>query len=647
MCGITGFIEPKQGQPAESLEATALRMAKAIRSRGPDDQGAWADPARGVALGFRRLAILDLSPTGHQPMFSEDGRYVIIFNGEIYNYATLRGELAQTGCAFRGTSDTEVILAGIVRWGLTATIERLNGMFAFALWDKAEQALYLVRDRLGIKPLYYGWCGSTFLFGSELKALREHPNFQAEVDRGALALYLRHNCVPAPYSIYRGISKLLPGSFLRIRPDEPDAECRPQVYWSARETVETGTAHPYTGSPEDAVEELDALLRESIRERMVADVPLGAFLSGGIDSSLVTAVMQSQSERPVRTFTIGFWEPEFDEAGAARAVAKHLGTDHTELYVTAQQALDAIPRLPQLYDEPFSDSSQIPSFLVSAMARQHVIVALSGDGGDEMFAGYNRYTWVEKLWKRLKPVPLPLRSAAKGVMNCFSPGEGGGRRWSEKLHLPLFNDKYAKLAGVLDARDPADIYTRLVSHWQNPTALTLGAAEPATILTDPARWAKLDDFTLQMMYLDLVTYLPDDILAKVDRATMGTSLESRAPFLDDTRVVEFAWRLPLDFKLRDGRGKWILRQVLAKYLPVEAFERPKMGFTMPIGAWLRGPLREWAEDLLAEDRLRREGYFDPAPIRRTWNNHLAGRPGEQYRLWDILMFQAWLNETHE
>lgn len=643
MCGITGFISPNSN--AETQARLIQKMSDAIQHRGPDDSGAWTDPACGLALGFRRLAILDLSPTGHQPMQSADERYVMVFNGEIYNFARLREELLGLGHRFRGTSDTEIMLAAIGQWGLQPAIQRFNGMFAFALWDRRERTLSLVRDRLGIKPLYYGWAGPTLLFGSELKALRAHPDFHGEIDRDALTLFLRHNYLPAPLTIYRGYFKLPPASILTIAASAPPGAGTPVQYWSVREAASQGLAQPFSGDESEAIETLETLLTRSIGERMIADVPLGAFLSGGVDSSTIVALMQKQSPRPVKTFTIGFNEAGFDEAQHAKAVAQHLGTDHTELYVTPEQARAVIPNLPSLYDEPFSDSSQIPTFLVSQLARQQVTVSLSGDGGDELFGGYNRYLWVERLWRSGASLPGPARKTLASGLNLLArPGSARlFRQVAPKLPNPA--DKAQKLALALMAAGPEALYLDLVSHWKNPSQIVIGGHEPLTPLTDPTRWLTTPSFVEQMMYLDQVTYLPDDLLAKVDRASMGTSLEARAPFLDDHETLEFAWKLPLGLKIRQGQGKWLLRQVLYRHVPQKMIERPKMGFGVPIDSWLRGPLKDWAETLLDEARLRREGYFQPEPIRQKWQEHLAGGQNWQYHLWDLLMFQAWLEAS--
>ena len=648
MCGITGFWKTSRQVSTDSLCAIAQQMSDTLLHRGPDDGGSWVDAEVGIALGHRRLAIVDLSPEGHQPMVSTDGRYVIVFNGEIYNFLELRCQLESLGHRFRGHSDTEVMLASFSQWGLDAAITRFNGMFAFALWDRQERVLHLGRDRLGEKPLYYGSMGQTFLFGSELKALKAHPDFQTEINRDALALFLRHNCVPAPYSIYQGIYKLPPGTVLSW--NGVDSHPTPVPYWSAKEAAELGIAEPFTGSELEAVSQLDALLQDAVGLRMVADVPLGAFLSGGIDSSTVVALMQAQSSHPVKTFTIGFYEDVYNEAQYARAVAQHLGTDHTELYVTPEEALAVIPKLPILYDEPFSDASQVPTFLVSQLARAHVTVSLSGDGGDELFAGYNRYLWGRSIWQKIGWIPPILRQPAARTLTHLSP-----RTWNRgfdyfnallpaklKQSAPGYN--IHKLAEILAVPDPEAMYTGLVSHWKEPEALVIGGLEPLTALSDRQCWARLSDFTQHMMYLDTVTYLPDDILVKVDRASMGVSLEARIPLLDH-RVMEFAWHLPLSMKIRNGQGKWLLRQVLYKYVPQNLVDRPKAGFGIPIDSWLRGPLRDWAEALLDEGRLLEEGFFNPQPIRQKWAEHLSGDRDWQYYLWDVLMFQAWLDES--
>lgn len=625
-------------------------MACAIVHRGPDDEGVWLDREAGIALGHRRLSILDLSAAGHQPMHSSSGRYVIVFNGEVYNHAAIRRELEQIEPRiWRGHSDTEVMLEAFEAWGIEGALQRFCGMFAIALWDRRERKLHLMRDRIGEKPLYYGWCGKTFLFGSELKAIRAHPEFSADIDRNALALYMRHNCIPAPHTIYQSIYKLIPGSVLTVSASDT-VRPQPEVYWSALSIAEQGLKTPFQGSDREAAESLEQLLRDAIGSQMIADVPLGAFLSGGIDSSTIVALMQAQSNRPVKTFTIGFSESDYNEAPFAREVARHLGTDHAELYVTPEDCLSVIPCLPTMYDEPFADSSQIPTYLVSQLTRQHVAVGLSGDAGDELFGGYNRYFWWRKIWERVHNVPLPLRRSAAMMMKAVSPSSltavfnAMSPLLPRSMRQKSAGDKLHKLAGILDVHDPMEMYGRFVSHWHNPTNLVVGSTEPITSVSDRSNRLSVDDNALQMMYLDLISYLPDDILVKVDRAAMAVSLETRVPFLDH-RVVEFAWRLPSAMKIRNGQGKWILRQILYKYVPEALIERPKAGFGIPIVTWLRGPLRDWAEALLDERRLREEGFFSPEPIRIMWKQHLSGSHNWQYHLWDVLMFQAWLENT--
>jgi len=624
-----------------SVEVNAVlgRMAQAIESRGPDAQGLWLDGDAGVALAHRRLAIVDLTPAGAQPMVSSSGRFVLAFNGEVYNHLALRGEMGSL--SWRGHSDTETLLAGFERWGVVATLERAVGMFAFALWDRDRRVLTLGRDRLGEKPLYYGWQGrgdkSVFVFGSDLAALRQHPAFESQINRDALALFMRHNCIGGEHSIYQGIHKLLPGHCLEVSQARPEPVFT--QWWSAAQVVERGVVQPFNGSPEEAVDALERLLKDAVGQQMMADVPLGAFLSGGIDSSTVVALMQAQSSRPVKTFSIGFHEAGYNEAAHAKAVAQHLGTDHTELYVTAQQAMNVIPKLPTVYAEPFADSSQIPTYLVSQLARQLVTVSLSGDAGDELFCGYTRYQMTAQLWGRIQLVPKPLRHAAAAAITAVPPkGWDTLGRW---LSLQRLGDKLHKGAALLGRQSAADLYLGMVSHWSEPNDLVLGGREPPTVLTGqtPAL-AGLNDVE-RMMALDMLSYLPDDILAKVDRAAMGVSLETRVPMLDH-RVVEFAWSLPLSTKLRGGVTKWPLRQVLYRHVPRSLIERPKMGFGVPIDHWLRGPLREWAENLLSESRLRQDGFFNPVPIRQKWAEHLSGQRNWQYHLWDVLMFQAWL-----
>jgi len=651
MCGITGFINVSRLMGHEELLAIATGMADMLYNRGPNDSGAWVDDNTGIALGHRRLSIIDLSPEGHQPMHSTSGRYVVVFNGEIYNFKQLREELEPLGYYFRGHSDTEVLLAAVEHWGIEDAVKRFIGMFAFALWDKKKRMLYLVRDRLGIKPLYYGWLDKTFAFSSELKAFKKHPDFKGTIDRNSLTLLLRHNYIPTPYSIYENIYKLSPGTILTISCDGNIELSTPKTYWNIKEIVERGNTNIFKGTVQEAVDYLDKLLRDAIKMRMVADVPLGAFLSGGVDSSTVVALMQVQSAQPIKTFSIGFHESGYNEADHAKAVASHLSTNHTELYVSSAQALSVIPKLPNLYDEPFSDSSQIPTYLVAQLARQHVTVSLSGDGGDELFAGYNRYFWGRNIWQKIGWMPNTTRQFLAKVITLLPPHTWEniflklGPVLPKKIKQRNPGDKLHKLAEVLAVNSPEGMYHNLVSHWKNPAEVVIGAFEPPTVLTDRNCWANLQDFTQQMMYLDMVTYLPDDILTKVDRASMGVSLEARVPILDH-RVVEFACQLPLTMKI-NGQGKWLLRQVLYRYVPKKLIERPKMGFGVPIDHWLRGPLREWAEELLNENRIKQEGYFNPEPIRKLWQEHLSGERNWQYYLWDILMFQAWLEKEKQ
>lgn len=642
MCGIVGLIN--RSKTADELNGVVAAMAASLEHRGPDDEGIWLD--EGLALGQRRLSIVDTSKDGHQPMFSATRRYVVVFNGEIYNFRDLKNSLHSSGHSFRTRSDTEVLLAAVEEWGLHAALERFIGMFAFALWDRHERQLYLARDRFGEKPLYYGKVDGAFAFGSELKALRTIRSSNWQVDNDAVALFLRYNYIPTPYSIYRNIRKLPPGSYIRFD-GVKESVSEPISFWSARGIVESRGNGAFPGTDLEAINELDLLLRKVITDQMIADVPLGAFLSGGIDSSLVVAIMQQVSKKPVRTFTIGFHEKNFNEAIFAKKVASHLGTDHTELYLSSADAMSVIPGLPYSYDEPFADSSQIPTILVAKLARKHVAVSLSGDAGDELFAGYSRYTLGASLHKKINGVPEPLRvilsnclrGVPSGVWDRFHRTFAALLPSAFKVSHP--GDKLHKLADVLLLNTQEAIYSSLVSNWTKPTEVVAGlSVEPLSIVNDRTRWADLKNPIERMMYLDSVSYLPDDILVKVDRASMATSLETRAPFLDH-RVFDFAWQLPMDMKMRNGQGKWLLRQVLYQYVPQDLIDRPKMGFGVPIGEWLRGPLRDWAESLLNEDKLKNEGFFNPQPIRQKWAEHLAGTRNWQYQLWNVLMFNAW------
>lgn len=627
MCGITGLLSRSERREHE-LRDVAARMTQTLAHRGPDGTGVWLDAACGVALGHRRLAVLDLSEHGRQPMLSHCGRLCLVYNGEIYNHRALRQELETLGHRFRGRSDTEVLLAALGQWGLERTLRRLVGMFAFAVWDRREGTLQLARDAVGIKPLYYGWQGDCFLFGSELKAFRAYPGFEAEIDREALALLLRHNYVPAPLSIYRGISKLPAGCVLSVSLQSPRPA--PQVWWDLRQTAQEAAARPLQGSDHEAADALEHRLREAVGLQMEADVPLGAFLSGGIDSSTVVAMMQAQSARQVETFTIGFEEAGYSEAAQAKAVANHLGTRHTEYYVTAQQTREQIPRLPAVYDEPFADSSQIPTMVLCGLARQKVTVCLSGDGGDELFCGYDRYFYLQRLWRRMAWCPGWLRRAGATLARAAA-GALGSRRPARRLHT---------LAEMLSVASGAEFYARFNTHWRNPAQVVLGAGQAPMVAPAAGAWPDCRSLLEQMMGLDAATYLPDDLLVKVDRASMAVGLEVRVPLLDH-RLAAFAWSLPLEMKVRGGQTKWLLRRVLERYLPRALIDRPKMGFGVPLATWLRGPLRDWAEALLAERRLRDEGFFRPEPIRQKWIEHLSGRHNWQYLLWDVLVFQAW------
>ncbi len=648
MCGFAGYLDPRLEDGEDAMRARAAAMAECLRHRGPDDSGSWADPAAGLALGFRRLSIIDLSAAGHQPMVSADGRYVMVYNGEVYNFAALRRELEALGRRFRGNSDSEVVLEAIAQWGLEPALERFVGMFALALWDREQRELRLVRDRLGIKPLYYGWAGGVFLFASEPAALRAHPAFEAGIDREALALYLLRACVPAPRSMWAGMRQLAPGHLVALRAGERSLP-EPEPYWSLRETLALARQNPFRGSLDEATEALEEHLTAAVAERLVSDVPLGVFLSGGIDSSTVTALMCKTASGPVRSFSIGFNEADYDEAVDARLVAEHLGTEHHELILEPADALAVIPDLARIFDEPFADSSQIPTYLVSRMARQHVTVCLSGDGGDETFGGYNRYLWCDAVWRRTGHWPMTLRRGLGGAFRLLSPGAWDGLFAALGPVLPAAlrqrnpGDKLHKLAAVMAADGIEAMYKGVVDHWPDVGRLMPGASEPASLLSQPENWAELPDFVQQMMYLDAMSYLPDDILTKVDRASMAVSLEARVPLIDH-RVVAFAWSLPLEHRVGAGQGKRVLRRLLDRHVPRRLVERPKMGFAIPLQAWLRGPLREWAEELLAEPALVEGGYLDPAPIRELWRQHLGGRRNWQHQLWDVLMFQAWRRE---
>jgi asparagine synthase (glutamine-hydrolysing) len=640
MCGITGFWQ-HPGASDQALTQWGNAMNTALRHRGPDDGGLWVDGGVGIGLANRRLAIVDLSPAGHQPMISHSGRYVIAYNGEIYNFLDIRQDLEQAGQQFVSHSDTEVLLEACALWGVERAVKHLNGMFSFALWDRQECTLTLVRDRLGVKPLFYGWSHGTFLFGSELKALCAHPDFSRTLDHSSVTLFLRLGYIPAPYCIYEHIYKLPPGHMLTV--SAPQQHPSPEAYWSAKTIVESGRSSRVREDIHAAADHVEALVRDAVRLRMLADVPVGAFLSGGIDSSMIVAMMQAQTSSTVKTFTIGFSEASYNEADHARQIADYLGTDHTELYISPEEACDLIPQLPSIYDEPLADPSQIPTFFVSQLARQLVTVSLSGDGGDELFGGYEEYLRGLRRWRVLRhltPVARQLigqglsvftRPVSTAVLSLAPTGTGTSL---------LAKERWRKIEQVLKATTPEMLHQYHVSQWMSPVDLMPGASEPPTAFTDPHLWADGLDDVERMMFMDLVTYLPEDILAKVDRASMAVSLEARVPLLD-YRLVEFAWRLPVAFKVHRGQSKRILRLILSRYVPSHLFERPKMGFNVPLGAWLRGPLRAWAEALLAPAALQEHGLFNPILIRRTWMEHLSETQDRANQLWGILMFQAW------
>ncbi|WP_172591635.1 asparagine synthase (glutamine-hydrolyzing) [Shewanella xiamenensis] len=643
MCGFAGFFNTSNlTDHTRILECMGLELF----NRGPDSFGIWFNSDDRIGLVHRRLAILDLSAAGHQPMTSDSGRYIISYNGEIYNHQELRDELESIHqYHWRGHSDTETLLAAIEQWGLKITLQKATGMFGIALWDTINKELYLARDRFGEKPVYYGLHKDTFIFASQLNAFRAYPDFKPEINRDSITLLLRHNYIPAPYSIYSDIHKLLPATILKM---DSNKNISLETYWSAKDIMSNASSTETDLPVGKQVEALESTLKKAVALQMSADVPLGAFLSGGVDSSLIVSLMQAQSDKPVKTFSIGFDDPRFNEAVFAKEVAKHLGTEHTELYLTAEDALEVIPKLADIYDEPFSDSSQIPTFLVSKIARQYVTVSLSGDAGDELFCGYNRYLMTSKVWKRLSVLPVFLRSFLANVFTFVPVNVWNlfGKLLPSRLQLRNLGDKLHKAAAVLACRDVEQLYLGLVSHWQNPERVVLGSKEPLTVLTDPKRKANFSDPILQMMAQDTLSYLPDDILVKVDRAAMAVSLETRVPFLDHS-VLEHAWRLPLDLKLRDGKTKWCLREILYKYVPKDLIERPKMGFAVPLDAWLRGPLTVWADNLLAAERLRQEGFFDAELIDRMWQEHKSGKRNWQYQLWDILMFQSWYEKYHK
>ncbi len=640
MCGIVGFF----GKPGsdETLQRDVHFMSESIYRRGPDSHGEWVDGTNGIAFGHRRLSILDLSPLGHQPMISPSGRFVMVLNGEIYNFQELRVQLEAKGACFKGTSDTEVLLAAIEEWGIQRTLEESVGMFAIAVWDRQTRKLYLARDRFGEKPLFYGRCGKTFLFGSELKALTRHPDWNASIDRDSVGAFLRHNYIPHPQSIYRGIFKLPPGTFLEIEASSLSQTLNPKHYWSAWDMVERARAHAFDGTPTEAIDLLESSLLKSIRGQMISDVPLGAFLSGGVDSSTIVSLMQKVSSQPVKTFTIGFTEKGYNEAVFAKSVAEHLGTDHHELYVSPKEAMEAVPHLSELYDEPFSDSSQIPTFLVSKLARSKVTVSLSGDAGDELFGGYTRYHYAERIASMIRRTPRLARLSGSRLIRSFSEEFWDSVfSWMPKRkRLSHMGEKMHKLAGLLSTESEMALYGHLISHIYSPDHLVIGSTKQRELIESRPIPPSLTNFTEKMMYLDMTNYLPDDILTKVDRASMAVSLESRVPLLDH-RLAEFCWSLPLSLKIRDGQSKWLLRQVLYRNVPQELIERPKMGFGVPVTDWIKGPLRDWAESLLSESALKDANLLEVKAVRKIWSEHLSGQGAMGYLIWDILMLQDW------
>lgn len=641
MCGIVGFLARPEEHSSEHLTTVAGTMADVLATRGPDDSGVWSDVDSGVALGHRRLAILDLSEQGHQPMLSACGRYVLVYNGEIYNFKEIRAELKELKVRFRGTSDTEVLLAAISHWGLRDTLPKLRGMFAFALWSRKERKLTLVRDRIGIKPLYYGQAGNEFVFASELKAFHQHPRFKKEVNPSAVALLMRHNYIPAPYSIYQGVKKLQPGMLLEIPLGETTEEscdqpigsnCEPEAYWTLQEAIANGKTNRFTGSYEEAVDQLDILLKQAVDYRMLSDVPLGAFLSGGVDSSLIVAMMQKKHSQPIRTFTIGFTEHEYDEAPFAHRISDYIGTAHTELCVTPSEARNIIPHLPEIYDEPFADMSQIPTCLVSKLAREYVTVSLSGDGGDELFGGYHRYFHLDNIWNKLQKIPA--RKWTSSVLDNLT----------SRVPHSILPELLQKLTFAARIESTEELYAQLHRHWSPEEIMAQETFDPSFELGFGAPNPDLDLAKLKWMALDTTTYLPDDILTKVDRASMSVSLEARVPLLDH-HIVEFAWTLPQHYRYQGDSGKRILRSLLERYIPADMFDRPKVGFGIPIGEWLRGSLRDWAEDLLSEKSLNEHGLLNNAIIRSRWQEHCSGKQNSQYLLWDVLVFQQWYRAT--
>ncbi len=643
MCGIAGFWQPKENNKG-ALKEIIIDMINPISHRGPDDSGFYVDTNSGIALGNKRLSIIDLSANGHLPMESFSKRYIIVYNGEVYNYKELKKELINKfDIKFKSTSDTEVILAGFEVWGIEETLKKCNGMFAFALWDKRKKKLYLGRDRIGIKPIYFGIQDNILFFASELKAIKNNKFFKSDIDRDALSLFFRYSYIPAPYSIYKDIKKLKPAHYIVIN---RNLNLKENCYWDIRKITKECYQNPINLSTKETVNELERLLLDSVKKRMISDVPLGAFLSGGIDSSLMVALAQSQTSKAIQTFTVGFYDKNFNEAHYARKIAKYLKTDHNEIYISSDKAMEIIPKLPLIYDEPFSDPSEIPMFYISQFAKKKVTVSLSGDGGDELFGGYNRYIWADKIWNRLKYLPFSVRDCIKKMLKIIPTDYWDflflkfGGMLPDTINQAVPGDKLYKLADTLNCNSANNFFKSLISNWKNPVDIIINSKEPNTILDDNFISKVIPNFKERMMFFDLITYLPDDILTKVDRSSMAVSLEARVPFLDH-KVIEFSKRLPTSFKIKNNTNKWILRKILYKYIPEKIMTRTKMGFGIPLNQWLKGDLREWAEELLDDTKIKSDGILNPKPIKNIWKEYLKGKGNWQYLLWDVLMFQAW------
>jgi asparagine synthase (glutamine-hydrolysing) len=646
MCGIAGFFETKLNRDSNEIRTIGNNMIKTLHHRGPDANGLWQDTDIPLLLAHARLSIIDLSKEGAQPMISASGRYVISYNGEVYNFPAIMSDLEDAGIEFRGRSDTEVILAAFEKWGISIALQKLNGMFAFALLDRKEKRLHLVRDRMGKKPLYIGWAGHALIFASELKAIHEHPSFEADISRDALSLFMRYAYVPAPFSIYKNMWQLPAGCMAAIDLEKIEAFTDLAKifvpYWHHPRKLEEARSHLSAKNDNEIIDEFDALLKDCVRDRMISDVPLGAFLSGGIDSSMIVAHMQEISDIPVKTFSIGFSKSGFDEASYAKKIAAHIGTDHQELYLEANSALDVIPKLPDMYDEPFADPSQIPTYMISKFARQDVTVALSGDGGDEMLGGYLRHYTVPKIWNKVGWLPGPAR-AIMGKAITMVPVD----MWDKVIPgHPQIGERLHKMGNILPLKTEEEIYTHLTCFWVREEPLVIDSGNPVIPLTDNAWRPEGLSFAERMMYGDTLSYLPNDILVKVDRASMANSLEVRAPLLDK-RIFEYAWSLPHNVKIRNGKGKWLLRQTLARYVPEKMFERPKQGFAIPISDWLNGPLNNWANDLLSEESLKNDGFLNPEPVINAWQQHQKGKGNYSTRLWNVLMFNSWLSRWNK